>query len=123
MAEGSAHRARKPRRSSTTIVQRYATTRTPTTCSTSSTPRATTTPCRTSATIRAPLYAVNSADDQVNPPELGILDEAIHKVPRGRYILLPITAETRGHGTHSLPVIWGKYLGELLTASEAKAER
>jgi homoserine O-acetyltransferase/O-succinyltransferase len=68
--------------------------------------------------IRAPLYAVNSADDQVNPPELKILDEAIQKVPRGRYILLPITAETRGHGTHSLPAIWGKYLEELLAASE-----
>jgi homoserine O-acetyltransferase len=67
--------------------------------------------------IRAPLYAVNSADDQVNPPELGILDEAIHHVPRGRYILLSITAETRGHGTHSLPAIWGKYLAELLATS------
>jgi homoserine O-acetyltransferase len=64
--------------------------------------------------IRAPLFAVNSVDDEVNPPELGILDEAIHRVPRGRYILLPITAETRGHGTHSLPAIWGKYLAELL---------
>jgi homoserine O-acetyltransferase len=67
--------------------------------------------------IRAPLYAINSADDQVNPPELGLLDEAIHHVPHGRYILLPITAETRGHGTHSLPAIWGKYLAELLAAS------
>ncbi|HEX3531783.1 MAG TPA: alpha/beta fold hydrolase [Thermoanaerobaculia bacterium] len=68
--------------------------------------------------IRAPLYAVNSADDQVNPPELKILDEAIHQVARGRYILLPITHETRGHGTHSLPAIWGKYLEDLLAASE-----
>jgi homoserine O-acetyltransferase/O-succinyltransferase len=71
--------------------------------------------------IRAPLYAINSADDQVNPPELGILDEAIHRVPHGRYILLPITSETRGHGTHSLPAIWGKYLAELLAASEKPA--
>ena len=71
--------------------------------------------------IRAPLYAINSADDQVNPPELGILDEAIRHVPHGRYILLPITAETRGHGTHSLPAIWGKYLGELLAATEGTA--
>jgi homoserine O-acetyltransferase len=70
--------------------------------------------------IRAPLYAINSADDMVNPPELGILDEAIHKVPHGRYILLPITPETRGHGTHSLPAIWGKYLAELLAAAEPK---
>jgi homoserine O-acetyltransferase/O-succinyltransferase len=68
--------------------------------------------------IRAPLFAINSADDQINPPELGILDEAIHSVPHGRYILLPITSQTRGHGTHSLPAIWGKYLGELLAASE-----
>jgi homoserine O-acetyltransferase/O-succinyltransferase len=67
--------------------------------------------------IRAPLYAINSADDQINPPELGILDEAIRRVPRGRYVLLPITPQTRGHGTHSLPAIWGKYLGELLAAS------
>ncbi len=70
------------------------------------------------AGIRALLFAVNSADDQVNPPELGILDEAIRRVPRGRYILLPITAETRGHGTHSLPAIWGKYLEELLAISD-----
>ncbi len=69
------------------------------------------------AEIRAPLYAVNSADDQVNPPELGILEEAIRRVPRGRAILLPITPETRGHGTHSLPAIWGKYLKELLAAA------
>jgi homoserine O-acetyltransferase len=68
--------------------------------------------------IRAPLFAINSADDQINPQELGILDEAIHRVPHGRYILLPITPQTRGHGTHSLPAIWGKYLGELLAASQ-----
>lgn len=73
--------------------------------------------------IRAPLYAVNSADDQVNPPELGILDEAIHRVPRGRYILLPITPQTRGHGTHSLPAIWGKYLAELLAESAGGSPR
>lgn len=64
--------------------------------------------------IIAPLFAVNSADDQVNPPELGILEREIKRVKRGRYILLPITDLTRGHGTHSLPAIWGKYLRELL---------
>ena len=67
--------------------------------------------------IQAPLYAVNSADDQVNPPELGILDREIKRVPRGRYILIPISDQTRGHGTHSLPAIWGGYLAELLRAS------
>ncbi|MCU1236562.1 MAG: alpha/beta hydrolase fold [Candidatus Solibacter sp.] len=69
--------------------------------------------------IKAPLYAVNSADDQVNPPELGILEREIKRVKRGRYILLPTTDQTRGHGTHSLPAIWGKYLEELLAESAA----
>ncbi len=68
--------------------------------------------------IRAPLYAVNSADDQVNPPELGILEREIKRVKRGRYILIPISDQTRGHGTHSLPAIWGNYLAELLQESE-----
>jgi homoserine O-acetyltransferase len=64
--------------------------------------------------IQAPLLAINSADDQVNPPELGILEREIERVPHGRAIVLPITPETRGHGTHSLPVIWGAYFEELL---------
>jgi len=67
--------------------------------------------------IKAPLFAVNSADDEVNPPELHILDEKIKEVPKGRYILLPITDQTSGHGTHSNPAIWGNYLKELLDAT------
>ncbi|MEO8448844.1 MAG: alpha/beta fold hydrolase [Gemmatimonadota bacterium] len=70
------------------------------------------------ADITALLFAVNSADDQVNPPELGILEREIKRVPRGRYILLPITDQTRGHGTHSLPAVWGKYLEDLLAQSK-----
>jgi len=68
--------------------------------------------------IRAPLFAINSADDEVNPPELGILEREIRRVPRGRYILIPTSSETRGHGTHSLPAIWKDYLVELLKISE-----
>ena len=64
--------------------------------------------------IKAPLLAINSADDQINPPELKVLDTAILKIQKGKYILLPITSETRGHGTHSLPKIWGNYLKEFL---------
>ena len=71
--------------------------------------------------IKAPLYAVNSADDEVNPPELGILEREIQKVRHGRYILIPISDKTRGHGTHSLPAVWGNYLEELLKASEPDA--
>jgi len=68
--------------------------------------------------ITAPLTAVNSADDQINPPELKIIDTDIKKVKNGQYVLLPITDQTRGHGTHSLPAVWGDYLVELLKRSE-----
>jgi homoserine O-acetyltransferase len=67
--------------------------------------------------IRAPLLAINSADDVVNPPELGILERAIQRVKHGRYVLLPTTDQTRGHGTHSLPAIWGEHLAWLLANS------
>ncbi|MFL5386773.1 MAG: alpha/beta fold hydrolase [Longimicrobiaceae bacterium] len=70
--------------------------------------------------IRAPLLAVNSADDLVNPPELGILEREIRRVPRGRYVLIPTSDATRGHGTHSVPAIWGRYLAELLAATEPR---
>lgn len=69
--------------------------------------------------IRAPLFAINSADDEVNPPELGILEREIEKVPRGRYILIPSSEDTRGHGTHSRAAVWKQYLAELLRLSEA----
>ncbi len=68
--------------------------------------------------IRAPLVAINSADDEVNPPELGILEREIRKVARGRYILIPTSDETRGHGTHTRAVVWKQYLVELLRISE-----
>ena len=69
-------------------------------------------------TIKAPLVAINSADDVINPPELGIIEREIKRVKRGRFILLPITDQTRGHGTHTLPAIWQGYLKELLAESE-----
>jgi homoserine O-acetyltransferase len=68
--------------------------------------------------IKAPLMAINSADDQVNPPELKILDTAILKIPHSKFILLPITNATRGHGTHSLPAIWSNYLINFLRETE-----
>jgi len=71
--------------------------------------------------IKAPLYAVNSADDEVNPPELGILEREIKKVAHGRYILIPTSDKTRGHGTHSMAAVWKDYLVELLAESEPHA--
>jgi len=71
-------------------------------------------------TIVAPLVAINSADDQINPPELGIVDREIGKVKHGRFVLLPITERTRGHGTHTHAEIWQSYLRELLTTTGAR---
>jgi homoserine O-acetyltransferase len=68
-------------------------------------------------TIKVPVMAVNSADDFVNPPELNIMPGMIKRVPRGKYVLLPITEQTRGHGTHTMAAIWQEYLAELLRES------
>ncbi len=68
--------------------------------------------------IRAPLVAINSADDQVNPPELGILEREVQRVKHGRAVVLPISDLTRGHGTHSLPALWKGHLEELLQNSD-----
>jgi len=66
------------------------------------------------ARVTAPVLAINSADDLVNPPELGVMERLMPQVTRGRFILLPISAQTRGHGTHSLPAVWGGYLADFL---------
>lgn len=71
--------------------------------------------------ITAPLLAVNSADDQVNPPELGILEAQIKRVKKGRAVIIPISDKTRGHSTHSFPAIWGDELARLLRESEPKS--
>lgn len=73
-------------------------------------------------TIKAPLLAINSADDQVNPPELGILEREIKRVKHGRYVLIPISEKTRGHGTHSLPELWKEHLARLLAESEREPQ-
>ncbi len=68
--------------------------------------------------VEAPLLAINSADDQVNPPELGIMEREIKRVKRGRFVLIPTSDETRGHGTHSLPQLWKQHLAALLDESK-----
>jgi homoserine O-acetyltransferase len=70
--------------------------------------------------IIAPLFAINSADDEVNPPELGLMEREIPKVKKGRYILIPTSDKTSGHGTHSNPLMWNNYLEELLKMTEGK---
>jgi homoserine O-acetyltransferase len=57
---------------------------------------------------------VNSADDFINPPELGIAEREIKRVPKGRFVLLPASDQTHGHGTHTWAAVWQQYLGQLL---------
>ena len=64
--------------------------------------------------IRVPVLHINSADDEVNPPELGIAERLDARMPHTRFVLLPISEQTRGHGTHSLPAIWGDMLRDFL---------
>jgi homoserine O-acetyltransferase len=67
--------------------------------------------------IRAPLLAINSADDLINPPELGILEREIKRVARGRAIVIPLSPETHGHQSHMYAALWKNDLLELLAAS------
>ncbi len=70
--------------------------------------------------IRAPLLAVNFADDLINPPELGILEREIKRVPRGRAIMIPMSDKTRGHGSHTVAPLWKDELLNLLKESEKR---
>jgi homoserine O-acetyltransferase/O-succinyltransferase len=67
--------------------------------------------------IRAPLLAINSADDLINPPELGVLEREIKRVPNGRAVVLPLSDETRGHGSHTMAALWKGELVDLLKKS------
>lgn len=70
--------------------------------------------------IEAPLLAVNSADDLINPPELDILERETKNVKHGRAVVIPLSERTRGHGTHTLAGVWKEYLAELLSQSRAE---
>jgi len=67
--------------------------------------------------ITVPVMWVNSADDFINPPELGIAEREAKKIRRGRFVLLPVGPNTHGHGTHTWAVAWKQYLAQLLKES------
>jgi len=70
--------------------------------------------------ITAPVLWINSADDYINPPELGIAEKMVKRMPNARFILLPISDATRGHGTHTAAAVWRDYLAEFMRATEPK---
>jgi homoserine O-acetyltransferase len=71
--------------------------------------------------IRAPLLAVNSADDVVNPPELGLMEALVRRVPHGRYVLIPTSERTRGHGTHTAAAVWKQWVAPFIAQAEQQA--
>ncbi|MGE5185243.1 MAG: alpha/beta fold hydrolase [Acidobacteriota bacterium] len=77
-------------------------------------------PSRDLEKITAAVMFVNSADDFINPPELGIAEREIQRVPRGTFVLLPASAQTHGHGTHTWAAFWKDKLVELLAASQPR---
>jgi homoserine O-acetyltransferase len=70
--------------------------------------------------MTVPVLWINSADDFINPPELGIAERQVKRMPNARFILVPISDATRGHGTHTVASVWKDYLAEFMRATEPK---
>ncbi len=77
-------------------------------------------PSKNLARITVPVMYINSADDFINPPELGVAEKMVTQMPHAQFVLLPITDQTRGHGTHTQAAIWKNYLVKLLNESQPK---
>ncbi len=67
--------------------------------------------------ITARVLVINSADDERNPPETGLLDKAMKRVKNGKVLLIPASAETRGHGTTAMARFWKAELQEMLNST------
>ncbi|WP_263381760.1 alpha/beta fold hydrolase [Granulicella arctica] len=72
------------------------------------------------STITTPVLWINSADDFINPPELGIAQATVTKMPHAKFILIPISDATRGHGTHTQAAVWKDYLVDFLAQTAKK---
>jgi homoserine O-acetyltransferase len=68
--------------------------------------------------IRAPLLAINFADDLINPPELGILEKEVQRVKSGRAMVIPASEQSAGHGTHTKAAVWKQHLEKFLKETE-----
>jgi homoserine O-acetyltransferase len=72
--------------------------------------------------IRAAVLAINFADDEINPPELGVVEPAIATIPRAKFVLIPAGPETHGHYTYFRAAIWKPYLADFMKTLEARQE-
>ena len=74
-------------------------------------------PSRQHEMIKAPVMWINSGDDFINPPELGIAEREVKRLKNGHFILIPASEQTFGHGTHTHAALWKEHLVELLRES------
>ena len=70
--------------------------------------------------ITAPVLWINSADDFINPPELGIAEQMVKRMPKAHFVLIPTSDATMGHGTHTAAAIWKNYLAAFMEETEPK---
>lgn len=70
--------------------------------------------------ITVPTLWINSADDFINPPELGLAEAIVGRMPRARFILIPASSATKGHGTHTWAKFWKGDLAKLLAQPVGK---
>jgi homoserine O-acetyltransferase len=73
--------------------------------------------------IHVPVLAINSADDFINPPELGLMERLMPRVKTARYVLIPTSQRTRGHGTHTAAAVWKEYFAPFVAGLERRAAR
>jgi len=66
--------------------------------------------------IQAAVLAINAADDERNPPSTGIMDREMKRIKNGRYVLIPASDQTAGHGTTGQAKFWKQSLAEFLQA-------
>lgn len=71
-------------------------------------------PAANLAKITVPVLWINSSDDFINPPELGLAQQQVRQMPNAQFILLPYSPETKGHGTHTWAKFWKQDLAKLL---------
>src|SRR2546423_2022016 len=72
--------------------------------------------------IRAPMMYINSADDFINPTELGHAEREVQRIKNAHFILIPTSEQTHGHGTHTWAALWKQHLADLLQRSEKSKE-
>lgn len=68
--------------------------------------------------IQAPMLVINSADDERNPPETGRLEASMKALKHARLLLIPASADTRGHGTTSMAKFYSKELAQFMQETE-----